>query len=322
MDKTLFEYFEILNNLYEGIYVVNRDRKITFWNKEAENISGFTSAEIIGHYCYDNILNHVDEKGNALCIEGCPLHKTIADGETRETVLYLHHKKGHRVAVAIRTVPLVLQGDIIGAVEIFSDDSKQIEMMSRIEELQAVALRDHLTDLPNRRYLDSFLANRIKELKELDIPFSVAMFDIDHFKRVNDDYGHDIGDEVLKMVANTLRGAFRKNDIVGRWGGEEFLAIIPEINDNDLLLLLNKARILVAKSVFRQYEHLISVTISAGVTNADKDDTIISIQKRADEALYESKENGRNRITAYRPNSNNLNLNDDIKLEKINAKNG
>lgn len=297
MDKEFSLYKEMLDNMYEGIYFVDTNRKITFWNKEAERISGFKANEIIGKYCYDNVLNHVDENNNQLCKDGCPLHKTSIDGQQREAGVYLHHKDGHRVAVAIRTIPLFIEGEIIGAVEVFIDDSKQVEINRTINELKTFALYDQLTELPNRRYIDSFLSNRLREFEELEIPFALVMMDIDHFRNFNDTYGHDVGDMVLKMVAKTFKSAFRKGDLIGRWGGEEFLAILPGVSEGELETISEKVRSLVEKSILRSEKQPLNVTVSIGSTLVHKDDTAIGIQKRADNALYKSKENGRNMVT-------------------------
>jgi len=290
-------YKEMLDNLYEGVYFVDNSRKITFWNKGAERISGFKSDEIIGKHCFENILNHVDDSGKQLCLDGCPLSKTIKDGQQRESGVYLLHKDGHRVFVAVRAIPLIIDGNIIGAVEVFSDDKNQAESSKKIDELTTLALYDQLTKLPNRRYLDSFLDNRLRDFEELGIPFALAMMDIDHFKIFNDTYGHDIGDLVLKMLAKTIKNLVRKNDLIGRWGGEEFLAIITGVSEEELKLILEKVRALVEKSVLRNENKLLNITISIGATMANKEDTATSILKRADNALYMSKDNGRNMVT-------------------------
>lgn len=296
--KEEFElYKEMLDSLYEGVYFVDNSRKITFWNKGAERISGFTSNELIGKHCYENILNHVDGNGKQLCFDGCPLSKTIIDGEHRENGVYLQHKDGQRVFVAIRTIPLFIDGEIVGAVEVFSDDKDQAESSKKIDELTTLAFYDQLTELPNRRYLDSFLGKRLRDFEEHGIPFALAMMDIDHFKIFNDTYGHDIGDLVLKMLAKTMKNLTRKNDLIGRWGGEEFLAIITGASEDELRLILEKVRALVEKSALRIDKQQLNITISIGSTIVRKEDTAASIQKRADNALYMSKDNGRNRVT-------------------------
>ncbi len=286
-----------LNNFLEGIYVVDANRKFLYWNEVAERITGFKSTEIVGKYCYNNLLNHMDEYENMLCLDGCPLHETIKDGQIREARVFLQHKFGHRVSVIVKTIPIYNNNEIVGAIEAFVENTESYKMSEQINDLTQLALYDQLTKLPNRRYIDSFLRNRLDELKGLNIPFAVTMIDIDNFKYVNDTYGHDTGDEVLKMVSRTMSSVYRNNDLVGRWGGEEFLAITTGVSDYDLERIIEKVRVLVQKSVMRNNGIEISVTISLGATVANNDDTIDTIIKRADEALYMSKNNGKNRYT-------------------------
>ena len=116
---------DILDNIYGGVYYVDQNRKIRYWNKEAEKITGFSKAEVIGKHCYDNILQHVDDQGTNLCHNGCPLHATMEDGKKREANVYLHHKDGQRIPVTIRTVPLKDEkNEIVGAVELFLKNIK------------------------------------------------------------------------------------------------------------------------------------------------------------------------------------------------------
>ena len=290
-------YKSVLENLYEGVYIVDRDRMITFWNKSAERITGFNSEDLIGRHCFDNVLNHMDGICNRLCEEGCPLLHTIQDGTPREAMVYLHHKAGQRLEVAVKTIPLYEDGSIVGAAEFFVDDADKAKINHTINELKGLALLDPLTQLPNRRYIDSYLDNRMNEFQKLGIPFSVIMMDIDLFKNVNDGYGHDIGDRVLKMLAETLRDAFRKNDFVGRWGGEEFLAVIIAAKQEDLNRVCEKVRMLVKNSALRLEDATLQVTISIGASIVLSQDTIASLVKRADSALYVSKKTGRDKVT-------------------------
>jgi len=297
MKSQLNPNLEILENIFEGVYFVDTNRKITFWNKGAETVTGYESQELIGMHCFDDILNHVDQNGKHLCLDGCPLQQTILDGKQRAADVFLQHKLGHRVAVSIRTMPLYEGNKIMGAVEVFVDSSKKDDIDRTIEELTSYAMYDQLTELPNRRYLDSFLNNRFREYKVLERPFAVVMMDIDHFKIFNDNYGHDAGDEVLKMVAKDFKSAFRKSDLVGRWGGEEFLAILPGITSERLQTIADGARILVQQSKLKYNQTDLHVTISVGATLIKEKDTVKSVINRADKALYMSKENGRDRTT-------------------------
>ena len=209
-------YKDILDNLYEGVYFVDTERTVLYWNKSAERITGYESDEVIGKHCYDNILNHVDSQNNSLCIGGCPLYHTIQDGVCREVAVYLRHKEGYRVFVAVKTIPLYHEKRMIGVIEVFINDSEKAEIQNTLNEFKNLALTDALTALPNRRYIDSFLTNRLVEFRDLKIPFAVAMIDIDNFRIFNNNYGHDIGDQALQVVATTMRNAVRVNDMIGR----------------------------------------------------------------------------------------------------------
>ena len=288
----------MLNKIDEGIYFVDKNRKITFWNKGAELITGFDSKTVVGSHCYDNILNHVDDFGKKLCLGDCPLQKTIEDSKDRESKVYLHHKRGHRVKIKVKTLPLYEDNQEIGAVEIFNVLSKEIHISDdEIERLKELALRDQLTNLSNRRKIESVIRNKINDFETLDIGYGVLFIDIDHFKKFNDDYGHDVGDEMLKTVANTLNQPIRKTDIAGRWGGEEFIIVLSGVNDKALKRIAETARMLVENSVIRFENKNISATISVGGTLAKKSDDLKSVIKRADHLMYRSKKTGRNKVT-------------------------
>jgi len=139
----------LVDNLHDGLYIVDKDRKIQYWNKAAEKISGFSASEVVGRSCSDNILTHVDSEGNSLCLGMCPLAMTIADGKDREAEVFLHHKDGHRVPVSVYTSVLTAgNGDVIGGVELFSDISSLKSIELRVRELEEMALL--VEDLGNR----------------------------------------------------------------------------------------------------------------------------------------------------------------------------
>jgi diguanylate cyclase (GGDEF)-like protein/PAS domain S-box-containing protein len=291
-------YADIIDNLHDGLYFVDRNRRITYWNKAAEQMSGFSAAEVVGKSCADNILTHVDSEGRSLCRGLCPLAQSIKDGQPREAEVYMHHKDGHRIPVSVRTSVLKDDlGTIIGGVELFTDISNHRASELRLKELEKMAMLDGLTQLANRNFIEQELESRLQEHKRYDVPFGVLFIDIDHFKKFNDTYGHDIGDHVLKFVAQTFIQSSRPFDLYGRWGGEEFIGIIRNISEKDLLHLGNKLRILIQNSYLPHGEDQLNVTISLGATLVTDDDTIDSLIKRADILLYESKKAGRNRLT-------------------------
>ena len=291
-------YEELLELLYEGIYLVDNDRTILSWNKGAEKITGYRAEEVVGKKCYDNILNHVDESGTQLCLLGCPLHATMADGNAREARVFLQHKKGFRVPIAVRTMPTHDEGGhITGAAEIFIDDKNKVQILNSLEKYKRQATEDPLTEIPNRRSILAALGAKMTEFLDLAIPFGIAFMDIDDFKNINDTFGHDAGDEILKMVAKTLEGNLRKQDLVGRWGGEEFVAVFSDVDVSGIESVTEKMRFLVAESKIRKDHGEIHVTISIGVTIVIPGDTAEGLVDRADRLMYESKMAGKNRVT-------------------------
>ena len=285
----------IVNYLHDGLYFVDKDRVITYWNRAAEKITGFTSAEVLGHSCADNILTHIDAEGRSLCLGLCPLAAAIDDGQPRETNVYLHHKDGHRVPVHVRVSAIKdNNGVITGGVELFTDISNLEANELRVKELERLALLDHLTQLANRTYLEKEFLSRLAEMRRMDIPFGVLLMDVDHFKQVNDTYGHDAGDRVLQYLAGTLVSNARPFDLYGRWGGEEFLALFRNVGAKELADIGERIRFLVENSYTVYGDTRLSVTVSAGATLARPDDTMESIVKRADKLLYECKHAGRN----------------------------
>lgn len=288
---------DILTNIDEGIYFVDTNRKILFWNKGAERITGFKADEVVGSHCYDNILNHIDQNGKQLCLLGCPLQATIEDGNNRKASVFLHHKKGHRVPVTVRTVQVVENGEVVGAAELFTDDSEYFDITNQLEEITLMALHDQLTGVPNRRYLESFLTTRINEYKALGLKFGVIFIDIDFFKKVNDTYGHATGDRVLQMVADTMKDGLRTSDLLARNGGEEFVAVLHVQEEEKLKKMAEKLRILVSHSAIREEGQTVQVTISLGCTMVKEDDDIQSILDRSDRLMYASKTHGRNQVT-------------------------
>jgi len=298
MDFEKDTYKRIIENLHDGLYFVDRKRIITYWNKAAERITGFTAREVVGKSCSDNILTHVDGDGNKLCTGTCPLAATIGNGNPCETEAYLHHKDGHRVPVSIRASALTdNDGNIIGGIELFTDISNQAANELRVKELEKLALLDNLTQLANRTYIEREIQSRLEEKKRFNVPFGILFIDIDHFKTFNDTYGHDVGDNVLKFVANTLVANHRPFDLYGRWGGEEFIGVIRNVDPKNLESVGERLRSLIEHSYIIHEKEKLCVTVSIGATLVSENDTVDSLVKRADTLLYKSKASGRNCLT-------------------------
>lgn len=294
MEETIGFYRNLLDNLYDGVYCLDRQRTIVFWNKGAERLTGYSKAEVLGRKCSDDILVHMNDGGHGLCDLACPVEQSIKGGCGGEIEALLRHKEGYRVPVLVRVSPITNStGQVVGAVQIFSDNLSKVKLKQRIEELQKQSLLDPLTKLANRRAMEIYLESRREEYRRFRWPFGVLFIDIDHFKTINDRYGHVMGDDILKMVAKTLSRNNRPFDIVGRWGGEEFLAIIANVDLDELKEIAERYRVFVRKSTLNRSVGLIRVTVSIGATMCRIEDSSLSLIKRADDLMYHCKKAGR-----------------------------
>ncbi|MDR3792492.1 MAG: diguanylate cyclase [Terracidiphilus sp.] len=291
-------YKELLNHIDDGIYFVDRDRQILYWNRGAEQLTGYEASEALGRHCQDEFLCHVDAKGNRLCQNGCPLAHCIDDGQERKAHVLLRNKAGRRVPVRVRVQPMRnAAGEVVGAVEIFSDASAEFEMQRRSEAMTRMAYLDHLTQLPNRRFMENSLRTLLSGEMVLREHCGVLLIDVDGLKKINDEFGHNAGDKALQEVARTLVGALRPTDVMGRWGGDEFLAVIGEVSKANLGELARRCVMLAerARLLFQGQE--IQLSVSVGGTLVRIEDDIHTLVERADSLLYLSKQQGRGRAT-------------------------
>jgi diguanylate cyclase (GGDEF)-like protein/PAS domain S-box-containing protein len=285
--KKIFDVF------HEAVYIVDRERKILYFNPVAEKISGFNKHEIEGQHCFQNTLNHIDETGKKLCLDGCPLLESIRKNITTDNYVYLHHKIGHRIKVHVRSVPLVEDGIVEGAIEVFTDVTEKNLVLDELTFQKELSMIDPLTGMFNRRYLDERFYHDFKD-SLLSGGLGVLFIDLDNFKKVNDIYGHLTGDEVLKTVATTIISNLRSNDYVFRYGGEEIVVFLKEVSKDELFAIAEKLRILTAGSSTRGLKHEIVSTISVGATLYQIGESIYHAIDRADQAMYIAKGKGKN----------------------------
>ena len=214
---------------------------------------------------------------------------------------------GHHAALYV--IMLTAKGDIsdkvsgldVGADTYLTKPVAPEELLAHVRvgvrtvEDRRLALYDPLTELFNRRAFDTMLEREMAEWSRYGRPLSLVMLDLDHFKKVNDTHGHDAGDAVLKDLAELLRGTCRPSDLPCRWGGEEFVWLMPETNLADAQLAAERLRGAIESFDFQAIG---TMTASFGVTSAIEDDEAKHLIKRADQALYAAKEAGRNRVAA------------------------
>jgi len=291
MEEELKEKNEILSTVmkYAGdaIVMIDDKGKVTFWNPAAERILGYSREEIIG------------KELHALAIQDKRLYEAYREafkkfrltgkgsvvGKTVE--MKTKHKNGHEIDLEL-SVSAVRIKDSWHAIAIIRDVSER----KRLEELlYRQSITDPLTNIYNRRFFMQMLEQEIERVQRNKKPFSLIMFDLDHFKNINDRFGHAAGDMVLKSVADTVKGRIRKTDYFARWGGEEFTILLPETSLNNAVNLAEELRKRISAM---ELEGVDKVTASFGVTEYRDTDTIDIVLLRVDSMLYEAKGAGRN----------------------------
>ncbi|MFO8062222.1 MAG: GGDEF domain-containing protein [bacterium] len=288
----------IFSHVSDGIVIRNSTTGVEYWNSTMEMLTGYSLEEVEGKTC-NQALMHTNESGDFLCkTDQCPYSKAMQSGSISTDFLYIKHKSGHRFPV-ISTIIKVLDdnGQLLRFIEIIKNKSNEFFYQEKIKDLQNLALIDPLTRIPNRRYIEEEIKKHMEKSDRESVKSAIIFIDIDNFKQFNDTYGHNAGDRLLVNVARTLLNSVRKYDIVGRWGGEEFVALIEDVNNEELRFIAEKILKLIRGTSIIYNGREIGCTVSIG---ADFIDRGISIEKnieRADMLMYQSKKRGKNSFT-------------------------
>jgi diguanylate cyclase (GGDEF)-like protein len=209
------------------------------------------------------------------------------------------HNKLYNIVVSLEESTRALSADLkVHSSELQQMNLKIKNLERELEAAKKDSKEDFLTKLYNKRALDEFFEVKEAEFQRHNHNYSIVMFDLDHFKLVNDNYGHETGDIVLKSFAQILKREVRTEDIVGRFGGEEFVAILSETDSQGAVVFAEKVRQNVEKAHFMHKKDRIKVTVSCGVTERAKYPSLQEVFVGADDNLYKAKDGGRNRVVS------------------------
>jgi diguanylate cyclase (GGDEF)-like protein/PAS domain S-box-containing protein len=272
---------QMMTDKYVIISATDLNGIITYVSKAFCEISGYTKEELIGKQ--HSIIRHPD---TSLAIYN-ELWKYLLTGKSWSGEIKNIAKDGNCYWVLIYVNPIVnASGTIIG----YRSIQQNITDKKYAEEL---SITDQLTQLYNRSYLDKILHKEMTRFQRYGTPMSVIMIDIDYFKEVNDLYGHLAGDMVLVEIARILKENIRATDMLGRWGGEEFMIICAENNLDEAVQMAEKLRVAIASHIFQKIG---TKTASFGVATIQSNEDELSLMQRVDSALYQAKESGRNSV--------------------------
>lgn len=288
----------LLDHLFNGIFILDSEAVVTVWNPAAQQITGHKADLVIGKEYRNSPIYHLGEDDLDPAGQEHLVLQTLKDGKPREGRAFFKHAVGYRLPVAIRTFPVLdPDGKVQGATEVFSDNKAIISALQNLHKSEATVLFDPLTGIGNRPHIEVKIRSALNAFLAGGLPFGVLFMDIDHFKDFNDTYGHLTGDKVLRFVANSIRHNLRGSDSCGRWGGEEFIAVLMDIDSEGLHRVAEKLRQVIAYAEVEDDGGGLNVTISIGATLARPDDTLQTLIHRVDQLMYQSKQNGRDRVT-------------------------
>lgn len=286
-------YRNLLDSISDGICIVDQNGVITYWNKGAEALTGYKDSELVGRCCRGSLLMYVDGHGDSSCERDCLAVKSLKDGSMHTMEVYARHKDGHRVPVVVRTAPIKdAEGQIVGAVEEIRDNSSKVEYTHKIEDLEKCALLDPLTGVMKKFGVEMNLRSVFGVMHRYGWSYGIFFVDLDDFKKINEIHGRDVGNSVLKMVAKTLTNSVRAVDVVGRWGGEEFIVIAMNVSQDHLHSIANKIRALIAQSGYSVGSEIVRVTASVCATMVLPNDTVSTLLKRIERLMEHNRHTG------------------------------
>jgi len=279
----------ILGSTAEGVIGVDPKGQTIFVNMAAQKMVQYSQNELIGKHIYDWIC-HDDSSKSHFVTESQITHGLRSGRHHQVKIEAFKRKDGSHFPIECQVTPLVEEGEFQGAVITFRDITDRLKTE---QALQHKASFDRLTGIYNRLKFEELLEQAISESNRYKRPLSLAMFDIDHFKLINDAHGHQVGDVVLKEVAKLAKMSLRDVDSLARWGGEEVMILAPETTLDGIINIAEKVRNAIACHRFSVVER---VTISFGVAQFKEHEAENEFLKRTDDALYIAKQLGRNRV--------------------------
>jgi diguanylate cyclase (GGDEF)-like protein/PAS domain S-box-containing protein len=293
-DAALFEQ-KLLDNMIDAVVFVDCNMRIVRWNRGAQRLTGLSSNSVLHHTWSPDLVGLRDEERGKLRGADCPVAYCISTGV--QSLRRLLVKSGNRaIAVDVHTVPVVgPDGTTHGAAMLLHDASPQATLEEQCNNLHERATKDPLTQVANRAEFDRLHHLFVAAHLECGVPCSLVICDLDHFKSINDNYGHQAGDEVLRAFGQLLKSECRSGDVVARYGGEEFVFLCANCTNSAAARRAEQLRRLLSELPQPALAGNVA-TASFGVTELQPGDTPESMLRRADRALLEAKRIGRNTV--------------------------
>lgn len=292
---SLFEK-KLIDNMHDGVVFVDSQATIILWNTGVERLTGVGSQAACGRTFLPTLMDMCNSREQRIANEDCPVAQALATGVQWLGRISIMGRHGRHVVVDLHAIPVRgSDGTVHGATLLLHDVTSETSLEEKCQALHAQVAKDPMTQVANRAEFDRMLNNFVAAHQESNLPCSLVMCDIDHFKSINDTYGHQAGDEAIITFASLLKSMCRSGDLVARYGGEEFAILCADCTN---AAAARKAEAL-RKSLSETPHSYLSnqaITASFGVTELQVGDTPETMLRRADRALLQAKDQGRNQV--------------------------
>jgi diguanylate cyclase (GGDEF)-like protein len=295
-DRTAEGLFQdrLLENMYDAVVFIDAAGRVVLWNRGTERLTGIAGVSVCGEMWHPDLLGLSDEKGSRIIEDECPVFTAIRCSVQSLRRLTILGRGQQAVSVDAHVIPVMNERGISqGTILMLHDASSETSLEQRCQNLHDKATKDPLTQVSNRAEFDRVHAMFVAAHQQQRVPCSLLICDLDRFKLVNDTFGHQAGDDVIKCMASLLKRSCRPGDLVARYGGEEFVLLCADCDNATAFRRAEEIRKALSEVPQPKMEGRVA-TVSFGVTEIQPGDTAETMLRRADRALLMAKSNGRN----------------------------
>jgi diguanylate cyclase (GGDEF)-like protein/PAS domain S-box-containing protein len=291
-------YQTVLDSLETGVYIVDRNRRIRFWNGGAEQITGYLRQDVVGRFLRDHLLTTIDEAKDLDSDTSDPINLVFRDGKSSIMDVSILHKNGYRVPVVLHTNPIRnSRGAVVGAAESFEKNRSASDWTRRQAGFADFGCLDAVTGVAAQSFMETQLRENLITFVEHSIPFGILMVQIDHMDQLRASRGPGVVPTILRIIAQSVENCLRPTDLVGCWGENQFIAILLECRETEVALVGERVRRMIGQSEIEWWGDRFSVTSPVGGAGCRAGDSAELLVARADASLKESVERGGNCVT-------------------------
>jgi diguanylate cyclase (GGDEF)-like protein/PAS domain S-box-containing protein len=291
-------YLTVLDNLQTGVYIVDRNRRIRFWNVGAEQITGYLRQDVVGHFLRDHLLTTNDKTNDLNSDPDDPINLAFRDGKPSVLDVSILHKDGYRVPIVLRTNPIRnSRGAVVGAAESFENNRSASDWTRRQAGFADFGCLDGVTGVPAQSFMETQLRENLTTFAEHRIPFGILLIQVDHMHQFRASRGPGAVATILRIVAKSLENFLRPTDLVGCWGENQFLVILMECKESEVSAVGERVRKMISRSEIEWWGDKFSITSPVGGAGCRPEDTVELLIQRAEASVQESVAKGGNCVT-------------------------